>query len=143
MKMHFLSALPWQYFCQGWQDFILRASTFTLATSAKILIRSKLIRLLPLLHISPRIGSIMCTIQFKLLKVYQYIFKVRHHPLFVPAYTIIITIHFMCITNNRFTWQSLLLSFGCNQGCGSSNGKVASIQFIKEVLCRLNCFIES
>ena len=32
--------------------------------------RSKLVRLLPLLHISPRIRSIMCTIQLKLLKIH-------------------------------------------------------------------------
>ena len=41
---------------------LLRASVFTLATSAKILMRSKLVRFFPLLHISPRIRSIMCAI---------------------------------------------------------------------------------
>ena len=65
MKIHFASAFPRQCFCRGWQDFILRALVFT---SAKISMRSKLVRLLPLLHISPRIRSIMCTIQFKILK---------------------------------------------------------------------------
>ena len=65
MKIHFASTLPRQYFCQGWWNFILRAS----ATSAKTSTRSKLVRLLSLLYISPRI-SIMCTIQFKLLKDY-------------------------------------------------------------------------
>ena len=59
MKTHFASAFPRQCFCRGWQDFILRALVFT---SAKISMRSKLVRLLPLLHISPRIRSIMCTI---------------------------------------------------------------------------------
>ena len=62
MKIHFASAFPRQYSCRGWQDFILRASVFTSATSAKTSTRSKLVRLLPLLHISPRIRSIMCTI---------------------------------------------------------------------------------
>ena len=62
MKIHFASAFPWQCFCQGWQDFILSASVFTWATSAKTLTRSKLVKLPPLLHISPRIMcSIMCT----------------------------------------------------------------------------------
>ena len=110
MKIHFASALPRQCFCKGWQDFILRASTFTSATSAKISMRSKLVRLLPLLHISPRIRSIMCTIQFKLLKVHQYTFKVRRHPLSVAACVIIITIRFTYMTNNTFTSQSSLLS---------------------------------
>ena len=41
---------------------LLRASVFTLATSAKILMRNKLVRFFPLLHISPRIRSIMCAI---------------------------------------------------------------------------------
>ena len=68
MKIHFALAFPWQCFCRGWQDFILRASVFTLATLAKTSMRSQLVKLLPLLHISPRIRSIMCTIQFKLLK---------------------------------------------------------------------------
>ena len=62
MKIHFALAFPWQCFCQGWQDFILRASVFTLATLAKTSMRSQLVKLLPLLHISPRIRSIMCTI---------------------------------------------------------------------------------
>ena len=62
MKIHFASAFPRQCFCPDWQDFILRASVFTSATSAKTLTRSKLVKLLPLLHISPRIRSIMCTI---------------------------------------------------------------------------------
>ena len=110
MKIHFSSALRQQFFCQGWQDFILRALPFTSATSAKTSTRSKLVRLLPLLHISSRIRSIMCTIQFKLLKDHQYTFKVRRHPLFVAAYVIIITIHFTYMTNNRFTSQSSLLS---------------------------------
>ena len=54
MKVHFASAFHRQCFCLGWQDFILRTSK----TSA----RSKLVGLLPLLHILPRIRSIMCTI---------------------------------------------------------------------------------
>ena len=62
MKIHFASAFPRQCFCPDWQDFILRASVFTSATSAKTLTRSKLVKLLPLLHIFPRIRSIMCTI---------------------------------------------------------------------------------
>ena len=100
MKIHFASALPRQCFCRGWQDFILRASAFTWPTSAKTSMRSKLVRLLPLLHISPRIRSIMCTIQFKILKDHQYRFKVRHHPLFVAAYIMIITIRFTYMKNN-------------------------------------------
>ena len=97
MKIHFALALPWQFFYRGWQDFILRAS----ATSAKTLTRNKLVRLLPLLHISPRIRSITSTI----LKDHQYTLKVRCHPLFVAAYAIIITICFTNMTNNRFTSQ--------------------------------------
>ena len=65
MKIHFALALPRQCFCRGWQDFILRASAFTSGTSAKTSTRSKLVRFLPLLHISPRIRSIMYRIQFK------------------------------------------------------------------------------
>ena len=64
MKIHFASAFPWQCFYRGWQDFILRASVFTWATSAKTLTRSKLVKLPPLLHISPRI--IMCSIMWEL-----------------------------------------------------------------------------
>ena len=99
MKIHFASELPWQCFCRGWQDFVLRASAFTWATLAKTSMRSKLVRLLALLHISPRIRSIMCIIQFKILKDHQYTFKVRHHPLFVAVYVIIITIHFTYMKN--------------------------------------------
>ena len=62
MKIDFTSAFPQQYFCRGWQDFILRASVVTLATLAKPSTRSKLVKLLHLFHISPRIRSIMCTI---------------------------------------------------------------------------------
>ena len=143
MKIHFALALSWQCFCQGWQDFTLKALAFISATSAKTSMRSKLVQLLPLLHISTRIRSIMCTIQFKLLKNHQYTFKVRRHPLFVAACVIIITIRFTYMANTRFTSQSWLLSICCKQGCVSSSSEVASIQFIKEVSCRLNCFIES
>ena len=55
----------WDYKCDiaSYADgFIFRASVFTWATSTKISTRSKLVKLLPLLHISPRIRSIMCTI---------------------------------------------------------------------------------
>ena len=69
MKMHFASAFPQQCFCQGWQDFILRASAFT---SAKTSMRSKLTRLLPLLHISPKIRSIICTIIVVQILLYKY-----------------------------------------------------------------------
>ena len=62
MKIHFASAFPLQYFCRGWQDFTLRASVFTLGTLAKASVRVKLVKLLTLLHISPKIRSIMCTI---------------------------------------------------------------------------------
>ena len=140
MKIHFASALPQQCFCQGWQDFILRSSAFTSASLAKTSTRCKLVRLLPLLHISPRMRSItsaslaktstrcklvrllpllhisprmrsiMYIIQFKLLKDHLYTFKVRCHPLFVAVYVIIISIHFIYMTNNRFTSQSSLLS---------------------------------
>ena len=58
MKIDFASAFP----LAGWQDFTLRALAFTLVTSTKNATRSKLVRELPLLHISPRIRSIMCTI---------------------------------------------------------------------------------
>ena len=73
MKIDFTSAFPQQYFCRGQQDFILRASVFTLATLAKPSTRSKLVKLLHLLHISLRIRSIMCTIivvQILLCKYY-------------------------------------------------------------------------
>ena len=73
MKIDFTSAFPQQYFCRGWQDFILRALVVTLATLAKPSTRSKLVKLLHLLHISPRIRSIMCTIivvQILLCKYY-------------------------------------------------------------------------
>ena len=72
MKIHFASAFPQQCFYQGWQDFILRASVFTSATSAKTSTRSKLVRLLLLLHISPRIRSIMCTIIVVQILLYKY-----------------------------------------------------------------------
>ena len=65
MKIHFASALPRQYFCRGWQGFILRASAFTSATSEKTSTGSKgckVVRLLLLLHMSLRIRSIICTI---------------------------------------------------------------------------------
>ena len=62
MKIHSASAFPQQCFCWGWQDFILRALVFTLATSTKTSTRSKLVRLLSLLHISQRIRSIMSKI---------------------------------------------------------------------------------
>ena len=128
MKKIFALALPQQCFWQGWQDFILRAPVFTWATSAKTSTRSKLVRLLPLLHTSPRIRSIMCTIKCKILEDHQYTFKVRHHPLFVTAYVIIITICFMYMANNRFTLQGSLLAiwpevglcFFKRQGCFSS-----------------------
>ena len=102
MKIHFASGLPRQCFCRGWQDFILRASAFTWATWAKTSTRSKLVRLLALLHISPRIRSIMCTIQFKILKDHQYTLKVRRHPLFVAVYIMIITIHFTNMKNKIY-----------------------------------------
>ena len=72
MKIHFASAFPRQCFCRGWQDFILRTSVFTSATSAKTLTRSKLVRLLPLLHISSRIRSIMCTNIFVQILLFKY-----------------------------------------------------------------------
>ena len=64
--------LPRQCFCRGWQDFILRASVFTSATLAKTSTRSKLVRLLPLLHISRRIRSIMRTIIVMQIFLYKY-----------------------------------------------------------------------
>ena len=51
-----------------WMTVPLRASAFTSATLAKTLTKSELVKLLPLLHTSPRIRSIMCNIQFKVLK---------------------------------------------------------------------------
>ena len=108
MKIHFALALPQEFLCRGWQDFILRALAFTWATSAKTLARSKLVRLLTLLHISPKIRSIMCTIQFKILKDHQYTFKVRHHPLFVAVYVMIITIHFTYMKNNKIYFAKLI-----------------------------------
>ena len=72
MKIHFASAFPRQFFCRGWQNFILRASLFTSATSAKTSTRSKLVKLLSLLYISPRIRSIMCTIILVQIFLYKY-----------------------------------------------------------------------
>ena len=72
MKMHFASAFPWQFFSRGWQEFISSASAFTLATSAKTSMRSKLVRMIPLLHISQRIRSIMCTIIVVQILLYKY-----------------------------------------------------------------------
>ena len=72
MKIHFASAFPRQCFCRGWQDFILGASVFTSATWAKTSKRSKLVRLLPLLHISSRIRSIMCTNIFVQILLFKY-----------------------------------------------------------------------
>ena len=72
MKIHFALAFPWQCFCWGYQDFILRASVFTSPTSAKTLTRSKLVKLLSLLQISPRIRSIMCTIIVAQIVLYTY-----------------------------------------------------------------------
>ena len=72
MKIHSASAFPQQCFCWGWQDFILRALVFTLATSTKTLTRSKLVRLLSLLHISQRIRSIMCTIIVVQILLHKY-----------------------------------------------------------------------
>ena len=72
MKIHFALAFPHQCFCQGWQNLILRALVFTWATSAKTLTRSKLVKLLPLLYISPRIGSIICTIIVVQILFYKY-----------------------------------------------------------------------
>ena len=59
MPRHFLGSVFTE---AGRTDITLRAA-FTKTSP-----RSKLGRLLPLLHISPRIRSIKCTIQFKILK---------------------------------------------------------------------------
>ena len=77
MKIDFASAFPRQCLCQGWQDFIKRASAFTSATSAKTWMRSKLVRLLPLLHISSRIRSIMCLIIVVQILQYKYCYAVQ------------------------------------------------------------------
>ena len=45
---------------------------FTLTTLAKILMRSELVKLLPLLHISPRIRSIVCKIIVVHILLYRY-----------------------------------------------------------------------
>ena len=71
MKIYFASAFPQQCFCRGWQDFILRASVFTSATSAQTSTRSKFVKLFTLLHISPRIRS-MCTIIAVQILLYRY-----------------------------------------------------------------------
>ena len=68
MKIRFALAFPWQCFCRGWQDFILRASVLT---SAKTSRRSELVKLLPLLYISPRKRSIMCTIIIVQILLYK------------------------------------------------------------------------
>ena len=71
MKILFASAFPRQCFCWGWHNFILRALVCISETSAQKT-RSKLVRLLPLLHISPRIRSIMCTIIAVQIVLYKY-----------------------------------------------------------------------
>ena len=48
---------------------------FTSATSAKTSTRSKLLRFLPVLHISQRIRSIMCTFIFVQILLYKYCYK--------------------------------------------------------------------
>ena len=72
MKIHFASAFPWYCFPRGWQDFIVRASASTLRTTTKTSTRSKLVQLLPLLHILPRIRSIMFTIIVVQILLYKY-----------------------------------------------------------------------
>ena len=72
MKMYFASTFPQQCFCRDWLGFILRASAFTSATSTKTSTRSNFVKLLPLLHISPRIRSIMCTIIAVQILLYNY-----------------------------------------------------------------------
>ena len=72
MKIHFALAFPQQCSCWGRQNFILRALAFTLATSAKTSTRSKLAKLLSLLHVSPKIRSIMCTVIFVQIFLYKY-----------------------------------------------------------------------
>ena len=72
MKMYFASTFPQQCFCRDWLGFILRASAFTSATSTKTSTRSNFVKLLPLLHISPRIRSIMCTIIAVQILLYKY-----------------------------------------------------------------------
>ena len=75
MKIRFALAFPWQCFCRGWQDFILRASVLT---SAKTSRRSELVKLLPLLYISPRKRSIMCTIIIVQILLYKYCYMQCH-----------------------------------------------------------------
>ena len=78
MKIDFASAFPGQCFFQGWQNFMLWALVFTSATSAKSLTRKKLVKLLPLLHISARIRSIMCTIIVVQILLYKYCYTQRN-----------------------------------------------------------------
>ena len=125
MKIHFTSALPRECFCRGWYDFIVRVLAFTWATSAKTSARSKLVRLLTLLHISPRIRSIMCTIQFKILRDHQYTFEVRRHSLFVAAYVMIITTHFAYMKIRYLLRKACCYQFDRKQGCVSSSSEVA------------------
>ena len=70
MKIHFASAFPRQCFCRGWQDF--KSLRFYLSNLGKNLTRSKLVKLLRLLHISPRIRSIMYTIIVVQMFLYKY-----------------------------------------------------------------------
>ena len=93
MKMHFASALPQQCFSRGWQDFISRASAFTSATSAKTSMRSKLVRMISLLHISPRIRSIMCTIIVVQILLYKYCYM-QCNVLFYHVKNCVLKIHF-------------------------------------------------
>ena len=68
MKTHFASA----FVCRGQQDFILKVSVFTSATSPKTSTRSKLVKLVLLLQILRRIRSIMCTIIAVQILLYTY-----------------------------------------------------------------------
>ena len=72
IKIHFASSFPQQCYCWGQQNFILRAFVFTSATPTKTLTRSKLVKLLSLLHISPRIRSIICAIILVQILLYKY-----------------------------------------------------------------------
>ena len=72
IKIHFALSFPQQCYCWGQQNFILTAFVFTSATPTKTLTRSKLVKLLSLLHISPRIRSIICAIILVQILLYKY-----------------------------------------------------------------------
>ena len=99
MKMYFASTFPPQCFCRDWQGFILRASAFTSATSTKTS-TSNFVKLLSLLHISPRIRSIMCIITAVQILLYKYCYM-QCNVLFYHIKNCVLKIHFDALLSSK------------------------------------------